>query len=121
MLDTTLLAVTWFAQPHRFWGLDWSFLTLLGLVGNLVFSTRFFVQWLESEKKGQSVIPLSFWYWSIGGSVIMCTYFIFQRDPVGILAYFPNSLIYMRNLTLIKKHKLAATAAASDQNPKEEA
>lgn len=116
-----LLAATWFAQPHRVWGLDWSYLTILGFAGNLIFSTRFLVQWLASEKRGESVIPVSFWYWSIGGSVIMCLYFIFQRDPVGILAYLPNSAIYMRNLHLIEKRKLAATAAASTQDPHEEA
>lgn len=116
-----VLAVTWIAQPHRVFGLDWSYLTLLGLVGNLTFSTRFFVQWLESERKGVSIIPVSFWYWSIFGSIIMCMYFIFKRDPVGILAYLPNTAIYMRNLHLVGKHKLAATAAAPSQTPKEEA
>jgi len=101
------LAATWICQDHRVWGLDWSYLTLLGLVGNVIFSTRFLVQWMASEKKGQSVIPVSFWYWSIGGSVIMCLYFIFRRDPIGILAYLPNSFIYFRNLQLIKKQTAA--------------
>jgi lipid-A-disaccharide synthase-like uncharacterized protein len=72
---------------------------------------RFLVQWIASERQGESVIPVSFWYWSIFGSVIMCLYFIFKRDPVGILAYLPNSLIYIRNLMLIQKGKSAATAA----------
>ena len=115
-----LLAVNFFTQDHPFMGLRWSYLTIVGLAGNLVFSSRFFVQWLASEKKGESVIPVSFWYWSIGGSIIMCVYFIFQRDPVGILAYLPNTAIYMRNLHLIKIRRLAATAAAPTQTPKEE-
>jgi lipid-A-disaccharide synthase-like uncharacterized protein len=115
-----MLAATWFAQPHRVWGLDWSYLTIFGFVGNAVFSTRFLVQWIASEKRGESVIPLSFWYWSIGGSVIMCAYFICQRDPVGILAYLPNSLIYFRNLHLIQQRKFAPTAAAPNQRPREE-
>jgi len=115
-----ILTATAFAQPHRVWGLDWSYLTILGFVGNAVFSTRFLMQWIASEKHGDSIIPVSFWYWSIGGSVIMCFYFIFQRDPVGILAYLPNSMIYMRNLSLIKKRKLAATAAAPTQTPRED-
>jgi lipid-A-disaccharide synthase-like uncharacterized protein len=105
-----LLAVTAFGQEHRFLGLDWNYLVLFGLLGNAVFSTRFIVQWLASEKAGQSVIPVSFWYWSIAGSIIMCLYFIFQRDPVGILAYLPNSCIYLRNLMLVRKKRLAATA-----------
>ena len=69
---------------------------------------RFLVQWIASERQGESVIPVSFWYWSIGGSVIMCLYFIFKRDPVGILAYLPNSLIYIRNLMLIRKGRLSS-------------
>jgi len=120
MNDFPLLAVTWIGHQHRVFGLDWSWLTLLGLVGNLTFSTRFLVQWLASEKKGDSVIPVSFWHWSIIGSIIMCSYFIFQRDPVGILAYLPNTAIYMRNLHLIKNRKLAPTAATPSQTPKEE-
>ncbi len=100
-----LLAVTWIGQEHRVWGLDWSYLTFLGLIGNAVFSTRFLIQWMASEKKGESVIPVSFWYWSIFGSAIMCLYFIFKRDPVGILAYLPNSFIYFRNLHLIKRNQ----------------
>jgi len=51
--------------------------------------------------------------------VIMCFYFIFKRDPVGILAYLPNSLIYLRNLMLIQKGKSAPTAAAPSQHPRE--
>jgi lipid-A-disaccharide synthase-like uncharacterized protein len=104
-----LFAVTWVGRETRVWGLDWSYLTILGLVGNAVFSTRFLVQWIASEKKGDSVIPISFWYWSIFGSIVMCLYFIFKRDPVGILAYLPNSFIYFRNLHLIKKRQLGAT------------
>jgi lipid-A-disaccharide synthase-like uncharacterized protein len=115
-----VLAVTTFGKEHRFLGLDWNYITILGLIGNAIFSTRFLAQWLASEKKGESVIPVSFWYWSIGGSIIMCSYFIFQRDPVGILAYLPNTAIYMRNLHLIRKRKLAPTAAAPTQSPKEE-
>ena len=49
----------------------------------------------------------------------MCLYFIFKRDPVGILAYLPNSLIYIRNLMLIRKGKSAPTAAAPSQHPRE--
>ena len=81
----------------------------------------FITQWIASEKKGESVIPVSFWHWSIWGSLICCAYWIMQRKPVGILAYLPNVFIYWRNLHLIKKHRLAPTAAAPSQTPKEEA
>jgi lipid-A-disaccharide synthase-like uncharacterized protein len=49
----------------------------------------------------------------------MCLYFIFRRDPVGILAYLPNSFIYIRNLALIRHRKFALTAAAPSQRPRE--
>jgi len=114
------LAVTWFGQEHRFLGLDWNYLVILGLIGNAIFSMRFLVQWFASERQGESIIPVSFWYWSIAGSVIMCLYFVFRRDPVGILAYLPNSMIYIRNLMLIRRRKFAYTAAVPTQKPLEE-
>jgi lipid-A-disaccharide synthase-like uncharacterized protein len=120
MTANLILAATVFGKEHRFLGLDWNYLVLFGLIGNAIFSMRFLVQWIASERKGESVIPVSFWYWSIAGSVIMCLYFIFQRDPVGILAYLPNSFIYFRNLRLVRKKKLALTAAAASQAPREE-
>ena len=119
MNSLMILAVTWFGQQHRFLSLDWSYLVILGLIGNLIFSMRFVVQWIASERQRESIIPVSFWYWSIAGSIIMCLYFVFRRDPVGILAYLPNSLIYIRNLILIQRSKFAFTAAAPTQRPRE--
>ncbi|MEI6175973.1 MAG: lipid-A-disaccharide synthase N-terminal domain-containing protein [Verrucomicrobiota bacterium] len=119
-MDYLIIAVTWFGQEHRFLGLDWSWLDLLGMVGQLIFSFRFISQWIESEKRGISYIPVSFWYWSIAGSLVLTIYWIFKRSPVGILANLPNTLIYFRNLQLIKRHKQAATAAAPTQTPVEE-
>src|SRR6266478_8456599 len=119
MNTLAMIAVTWIGKEYRFLSLDWSHLVILGLIGNALFSMRFLVQWLASERQGESIIPVSFWYWSIGGSVIMCIYFIFRRDPVGILAYLPNSMIYIRNLMLIRKRKFAFTAAAPSQHPLE--
>jgi lipid-A-disaccharide synthase-like uncharacterized protein len=120
MNTLALIAITWIGKEYRFFGLDWSYLMVLGFIGNALFSMRFLVQWLASERQGKSIIPVSFWYWSIAGSVLMCVYFIFRRDPVGILAYLPNSLIYIRNLMLIRKHEFAFTAAAPSQHPVEQ-
>src|SRR5712664_1684082 len=72
-----IIALTWVGQEHRLFGLDWSYLLILGLIGNATFSMRFLVQWIASEKQGESVIPISFWYWSIAGSLIMFLYFLF--------------------------------------------
>ena len=118
-MNSFFIAVTWVGQEHRFLGFDWNYLVIIGLIGNATFGMRFIVQWLASEKKGESVIPVSFWYWSIGGSLIMFSYFVFRRDPVGVLAYLPNTLIYIRNLMLIRKRKLAYTAATPSQHPDE--
>ena len=66
-----LIAITWIGKEYRFFGLDWSYLMVLGFIGNALFSMRFLVQWVASERQGESVIPVSFWYWSIAGSVLM--------------------------------------------------
>ena len=95
--------VTWFGQLHRFFGLDWSYLMILGFLGNLLFGMRFIVQWIASEKRGESVLPVSFWHFSLAGSVLLGAYFIFRRDPVGIVSYLPNCVIYLRNLQLVKR------------------
>ena len=112
--------VTWFGQEHRLWGLDWSWLDVLGFIGQAVFSYRFVVQWIASERRRESVIPVSFWYWSIAGGLILTVYWIGKRSPVGILANLPATLIFWRNLHLVKKGKLAPTAAAPTQTPREE-
>jgi lipid-A-disaccharide synthase-like uncharacterized protein len=103
MSPDSICAVTWFGELHRFFGLDWSYLMILGFVGQLLFAMRFVVQWLASEKRGESVLPVSFWHFSIAGSILLGAYFIFRRDPVGIVSYLPNSVIYLRNLHLIKR------------------
>lgn len=107
-MTTCFALLEWTIREHRFFGLEWSWLTLLGLVGNVAFSMRFILQWVASEREKRSVVPVSFWYWSIAGSAILCSYFIVRRDPVGVLAYLPNSIIYFRNLHLIRKHQLGA-------------
>src|SRR2546426_11247930 len=101
MNTLAIIAITWIGKEYRFLGLDWSYLVVLGFIGNAIFSMRFLVQWLASERQGESVIPVSFWYWSIGGSVILSFSFILKPDPVGILAYLPNSMIYIPTLLLI--------------------
>lgn len=116
-MDSLFLAVTALGKETRYLGLDWNWLVVIGLVGNVVFSMRFIIQWLASEKAGESVVPHSFWYWSIAGSLILSIYFICQRDPVGILANLPNSCIYIRNLVLIRKKKNGAAAAAKAEEP----
>ncbi len=98
---------------RRVLGFDWNMLSVFGLTGNLIFSARFLVQWIASERQGESVLPVAFWHLSIAGSVILFTYFTVRHDPVGTLAYLPNSFVYARNLHLIRKQKRAKLALAT--------
>ncbi len=67
MNTLALIAITWIGKEYRFIGLDWSYLMILGFIGNALFSMRFFVQWLASERQGESVIPVS--YTSFSGEI----------------------------------------------------
>ena len=76
---------------------------VLGFIGQFFFSMRFVVQWIASEKHKKSVVPLSFWIFSVLGSSLLLIYAIYRKDPVFILGQAPNLLIYFRNIWFIKK------------------
>lgn len=78
-----------------------NFWIALGLFAQFLFFLRFFVQWIASEKKKESTIPVSFWYFSIAGSLLLLVYSIYRKDVVFILGQTMGSLIYTRNLILI--------------------
>ena len=78
---------------------------ILGFIGQFFFSMRFIVQWVASEKHKKSVVPLTFWIFSILGSSFLLIYAIYRKDPVFILGQAPNLLIYFRNIWLIKTSK----------------
>jgi lipid-A-disaccharide synthase-like uncharacterized protein len=78
---------------------------IVGLAGQLMFTARFIVQWLASEKAGRSVVPVAFWYFSIVGGLIVLAYGIRKLDPVIILGQLPGVVIYSRNLWLIRLAK----------------
>lgn len=82
----------------------------LGFFAQALFSARFLVQWIASEKAGKSVIPELFWYFSIGGAVLLLAYAIYRKDPVFILGQSMGFFIYGRNLYLIYREKRSATA-----------
>ncbi|PPK40777.1 hypothetical protein CD175_04860 [Pseudomonas laurylsulfatiphila] len=77
----------------------------VGFVGQIAFTGRFVLQWLYSEYKKRSVIPVSFWYLSIVGSTLLLVYAIYREDPVFIVGQAFGSLVYFRNLQLIAKSK----------------
>jgi lipid-A-disaccharide synthase-like uncharacterized protein len=74
-----------------------------GLLGQAAFFSRFLVQWVASERSGRSYVPLAFWYLSLLGSLILLIYAIHRAEPVFLLGYLPNSVVYIRNLVLIRR------------------
>lgn len=91
--------VTKALQVDAFW-------TTFGLAGQILFTSRFIVQWLFSERARQSVTPVYFWYLSISGSAMLLAYAIAIRDPVIILGQAFGVVIYVRNLVLMRRHSL---------------
>ena len=80
---------------------------VIGLAGQMLFMGRFLVQWIASERAGRSVVPTAFWYFSIGGALILLAYALYRRDPVFILGQSTGLLIYLRNLWFIRRERLA--------------
>ena len=83
--------------------LDWW--VLLGFVAQAFFTARFAVQWLASERVGRSVIPIAFWWCSIGGGMLLLVYAIYRRDPVFILGQGFGVFVYLRNLQFVLRDK----------------
>jgi lipid-A-disaccharide synthase-like uncharacterized protein len=78
---------------------------IVGLFGQLMFSARFILQWIASEKVRKSVVPVTFWYFSIAGGVILLAYALYRKDPVFVLGQSMGLVIYLRNLWLIHAEK----------------
>ena len=87
---------------------------ILGFVGQAMFGSRFFVQWIVSEKRGESTIQEIFWYLSMAGSALLLTYAIYRRDPVFIMGQCSGIFIYSRNVMLIYKKKRALATASGE-------
>ncbi len=92
------------------------FWALLGFAAQMVFASRFVVQWIASERRGESTIPISFWYLSLAGSAGLLLYAIVRADPVFILGQSTGAFIYVRNLMLIRRSRRSAPRAASLQD-----
>ena len=81
----------------------------VGFLGQAMFSMRFLVQWLQSERQRRSIIPVAFWYFSILGGVTLLAYAIWRQDPVFILGQAAGLVIYARNLYFIWRERSLAT------------
>lgn len=75
----------------------------IGFLGQALFSARFILQWIVSEKRRKSVTPVAFWYFSLAGGVILLSYAIHRRDTVFIVGQAVGLVVYVRNLMLITR------------------
>lgn len=91
--------------PDRIW-------VAFGLLGQFVFGARFIIQWIASERRRESHIPLVFWYLSIGGGVILLAYAIHKLDVVFIIGQGAGLIVYVRNLMLIYRAQRRSTPEA---------
>lgn len=82
---------------------DTPFWIAFGLLGQGAFFARFLVQWIASERARRSHVPMAFWYLSLVGSVVLLVYALHRREPVFFLGYLPNSVVYIRNIVLIRR------------------
>lgn len=80
----------------------------IGFVGQTLFMSRFLVQWIVSERKRESVIPMAFWWLSITGGLTLLAYAIWRQDPVFILGQSTGVIVYFRNLVLIRRKARSA-------------
>ena len=82
----------------------------IGFLGQALFSARFVIQWVASERMRRSVVPHAFWWFSLAGGVTLLVYALWRGDPVFVLGQGLGLFVYVRNLMLIRRHR--GTAAA---------
>lgn len=80
----------------------------VGFFGQAMFSCRFLIQWIASERRGASVVPSLFWWFSLGGGVTLLSYAVYRGDPVFILGQLAGLAVYTRNLVLLRRQREAA-------------
>ena len=95
-----MLSLETLVRSEHFW-------LAVGFGGQLLFTARFLVQWIASERRGESIVPLAFWYFSIGGGALLFCYSLYRMDPVFIVGQSLGIFIYTRNLYLIQRASAA--------------
>ena len=85
---------------------------VLGFIAQALFSMRFIVQWIASERAGRSVMPTAFWIFSIGGGVLLLVYALYRKDPVFIAGQGLGLFIYLRNLYFVMRETAQTPSAA---------
>ena len=89
----------------------------IGLAGQALFSARFLIQWIASERLRRSTVPVLFWHFSLAGGFALFVYAAIRRDPVFMLGQGFGLLVYLRNLWLIRRHQRETTAPPADATP----
>ena len=90
----------------------WDFGLLIGYVAQFLFAMRFVVQWIASERAGRSVVPMAFWFFSIGGGIMLLGYAFYRKDPVFIIGQAFGVFVYLRNLQFILRKRGEGGATA---------
>lgn len=109
MLVSLSQAVGDYVQNVFFLRLNWW--VLLGYAGQSLFAMRFIVQWVASERVGRSVIPIAFWFFSIGGGVLLFVYSLYIRDPVFIIGQGLGLFVYLRNLHFVFREQKSVSVS----------
>ena len=104
-MDFSKLATWWANVPTR--ELVW---LAIGFMAQLMFSMRFILQWIASERAKRSIVPETFWYFSFGGGAMLLAYAIYRSDPVFILGQAMGLFIYARNIQMIWQEKARSEA-----------
>ncbi len=91
----------------KFLGIQWSVWKVVGWLGNLIFFSRFFLQWYATEKLKRVVVPTAFWWLSLLGSLLLLIYSVRKADSVFIFAYAFTWIPYIRNLVIQRRHSHA--------------
>ena len=101
MSETLRPLLEWFQLED-----PWSkWLAVFGFLGQAIFFGRWIIQWVVSERRGESHVPEMFWWFSLGGAAMLFTYFLLRHDAVGMLGQGVGWTVYSRNLYLIKVGK----------------
>jgi lipid-A-disaccharide synthase-like uncharacterized protein len=97
--------------------MKWDLWVVFGLIGQMLFGSRFIVQWVASERKKASYIPIVFWYLSLSGGIVTTIYAIHRKDPVFIIGQGAGLIVYVRNLMLIYRHSPDAHSRTEEPAP----
>lgn len=104
-----------FAHVVTFFRDPWN---VVGGFGQALFASRFVIQWVRSEMAGRSIIPIAFWYCSLGGGLILLAYAFYRQEPVFVAGQLPGIIVYSRNLYLIYRERRRNALTVEIETPR---